>query len=368
VITVAPTTTGMINPTDIVGVAAEDIALNDFGLIQIVGLLRGFNTTGSSVGETWVDGDPLYYNPSYAGGLTNVKPSAPNQKTYIGEVVNAANSGSGSINIRIIFGSVLGGTDSNVQITSVANNDLLQYNSTLGYWKNVATSTVSVGTATNLAGGGAGYIPYQSGAGSTSFLSAGTSGQVLTSNGSGAPTWSTPTAYATVTDDTTTNATRYPLFANQTTGNLTTEYTASTKYQFNPSTGILTATGFSGSGANLTSLPAGQLSGTIPSLVLGNSTVYIGTTGIALNRASASQSLTGVSIDGSAGSATTATTATNATNVGVTDNTSTNSDYYPTFVTNTTGNLPITVSSTKLKYNPSTGVLTATGGVAGGNF
>lgn len=368
VITVAPTTTGMINPTDIVGVAAEDIALNDFGLIQIVGLLRGFNTTGSSVGETWVDGDPLYYNPSYAGGLTNVKPSAPNQKTYIGEVVNAANSGSGSINIRIIFGSVLGGTDSNVQITSVANNDLLQYNSTLGYWKNVATSTVSVGTATNLAGGGAGYIPYQSGAGATSFLSAGTSGQVLTSNGSGAPTWSTPTAYATVTDDTTTNATRYPLFANQTTGNLSTEYTASTKYQFNPSTGILTATGFSGSGANLTSLPAGQLSGTIPSAVLGNSTVYIGTTGIALNRSSASQSLTGVSIDGSAGSATTATTATNATNVGVTDNTSTNSDYYPTFVTNTAGNLPITVSSTKLKYNPSTGVLTATGGVAGGNF
>lgn len=368
VITASPTTTAMTNPTDIIGIAAEDIALNGFGLIQTYGLLRGFDTTGSSVGETWADGQSLYYNPSYAGSMTNVKPSAPNQKTYLGEVVNAGNSGSGSINIRIIFGTVLGGTDSNVQINGLANNDLLQYNSTLGYWKNVVPSTVSVGTATNLAGGGAGYIPYQSGAGATSFLSAGTTGQVLTSNGSGAPTWSTPTAYATVTDDTTTNATRYPLFANQTTGNLTTEYTASTKYQFNPSTGILTATGFSGSGANLTSLPAGQLSGTIPSAVLGNSTVYIGTTGIALNRSSASQSLTGVSIDGSAGSATTATTATNATNVGVTDNTTTNSDYYPTFVTNTTGNLPITVSSTKLKYNPSTGVLTATGGVAGGNF
>ena len=368
VITAAPTTTGMTNPTDILGVAAEDIALNGFGLIQTVGILRGFNTTGSSVGETWVDGDSLYYNPSYAGGLTNVKPSAPNQKTYIGEVVNASNAGAGSINIRIIFGSVLGGTDSNVQITSVANNDLLQYNSTLGYWKNVAPSTVSVGTATNLAGGGAGYIPYQSDAGATSFVAAGTTGQVLTSNGSGAPTWTTPTAYATVTDDTTTNGTRYPLFANQTTGNLTTEYTASTKYQFNPSTGILTATGFSGSGANLTSLPAGQLSGTIPSAVLGNSTVYIGTTGITLNRASASQSLTGVSIDGSAGSATTATTATNANNVAVTDNTSTNSDYYITYVTNSTGNLPITVASTKLKFNPSTGVMTVTGGTGGGTF
>ena len=52
------------------------------------------------------------------------------------------------------------------------------------------------------------------------------------------------------------------------------------------------------SGANLTSLTAGNLSGTIPSAVLGNSTHYIGTTAIALNRATASQTLTGVSIDG----------------------------------------------------------------------
>ena len=153
--------------------------------------------------------------------------------------INAGSGGSGSILIRVTPGSVLGGTDSNVQFGTLANNDLIQYNSTAGYWVNVAPSTVSVGTATNLAGGGAGYIPYQSGAGATSFVAAGTIGQVLTSNGSGAPTWTTPTAYATVTDDTTTNGTRYPLFANQTTGNLTTEYTASTKYQFKPSTGIL---------------------------------------------------------------------------------------------------------------------------------
>jgi hypothetical protein len=65
---------------------------------------------------------------------------------------------------------------------------------------------------------------------------------VLTVNGGGtAPSWATPTAYATVTDDTTTNGTRYLMFANQTTGNLTTTYVSSTKLQFNPSTGALTA-------------------------------------------------------------------------------------------------------------------------------
>ena len=196
----------------------------------------------------------------------------------------------------------------------------------------------------------------------------GSAGQVLTSNGASAPTWTTPVAYATVTDDTTTNAVRYPLFADQTTGSLTTTLVSSTKYNFNPSSGLLTATGFSGSGASLTSLPAGQLSGTIPSGVLGNSSLYIGTTSIALNRASSAQSLTGVNIDGSAGSATTAGTATNATNVAITDDTSTAAEMYLSWVTSTTGNLPIKVSSTKLKFNPSTGVLTATGGVTGGAF
>ena len=196
----------------------------------------------------------------------------------------------------------------------------------------------------------------------------GSAGQVLTSNGASAPTWTTPVAYATVTDDTTTNAVRYPLFADQTTGNLATTLVSSTKYNFNPSSGLLTATGFSGSGASLTSLPAGQLSGTIPSGVLGNSSLFIGTTSIALNRSSSAQSLTGVNIDGSAGSATTAGTATNANNVAITDDTTTAADMYLSWVTSTTGNLPIKVSSTKLKFNPSTGVLTATGGVLGGTF
>ena len=47
---------------------------------------------------------------------------------------------------------------------------------------------------------------------------------------------------------------------------------------------------------------AGNLTGTIPSAVLGNSSLYVGTTAIALNRASLTQTLTGVSIDGNAGS------------------------------------------------------------------
>jgi hypothetical protein len=51
----------------------------------------------------------------------------------------------------------------------------------------------------------------------------------------------------------------------------------------------------SGNLSNCTNVPAGQLSGTIPSTVLGNSSLYVGTTSIALNRASAALGLTGIS-------------------------------------------------------------------------
>jgi hypothetical protein len=69
-----------------------------------------------------------------------------------------------------------------------------------------------------------------------------------------------------------------------------------------------------------------------------------------------------------AGSATTATTATNATNVGVTDDTTTATTVYPTWVTSTSGNLPIKTASTRLSFVPSTGVLTATSFAGAGAF
>ena len=59
--------------------------------------------------------------------------------------------------------------------------------------------------------------------------------------------------------------------------------------------GIWSASFGAVSGANLTNLTANNLSGTIPGSVLGNSTHYVGTTAVALNRASANQALTGIS-------------------------------------------------------------------------
>jgi hypothetical protein len=80
--------------------------------------------------------------------------------------------------------------------------------------------------------------------GTTSFDgSQGNIGQVLTSAGSGnTPTWTTPAVYASVTDDTTTNATRYLAFTSATSGSISGQNVSSTKLQFNPSTGAFTST------------------------------------------------------------------------------------------------------------------------------
>ena len=52
-------------------------------------------------------------------------------------------------------------------------------------WGTPASAT----TATNLAGGGVGTLPYQTAAGTTAQLAAGTSGYLLMSNGAAAPSW-----------------------------------------------------------------------------------------------------------------------------------------------------------------------------------
>jgi hypothetical protein len=69
-----------------------------------------------------------------------------------------------------------------------ANGYVLTSNGTAPAY--AAQSTLAVGTATNLAGGIASQIPYQTGAGTTSFISNGTAGQVLTSAGASTPVWS----------------------------------------------------------------------------------------------------------------------------------------------------------------------------------
>lgn len=119
---------------------------------------------------------------------------------------------------------------------------------------------------------------------------------------------------------------------------------ADTTVSASTTTGAVVLAGGLGVGGNIF---AGGLNGTI------YGTLYIGTTDVNYNRSSASQTLTGVGIDG------TAATATNAINTQVISNISAGTAYV-TFVNATVGNL-VQNLNTSLTYNPNSGNLRAFG-------
>jgi hypothetical protein len=184
--------------TYFMGIATEDIALNGWGYVTNFGLVRGINTTGGA--ESWVDGQILYYNPAVAGGLTKTVPSAPAAKIQVAVVVNAASGGSGSLFVRSTINVSLEDLN-DVETASASTNDLLQYDGSK--WLHKAPSTVTgVGsaiTSTNLTGGAANKVPYQTGSGATAFIDAPTTAnQVLSYNGS-ALVWAVGAGSGTVT-------------------------------------------------------------------------------------------------------------------------------------------------------------------------
>ena len=208
----------------------------------------GFNASntsfasGATISSSYLQA-VLQNKSGTAGASTNfaVSNDLGTDSTYYGEfgMNSSVFTASGtfadfySINNGIYFS----GHDGDLSVGSGNGYKLYLTWGTTGQSAHVINSSGAIGLSTNLG----------TTAATTGTSGFGTSGQVLTSAGSSAaPTWTTITSGVSITDDTTTNSTRYPLFTTVTTGNVTTEYVSSTKYQFNPSTGILTATGFAG--------------------------------------------------------------------------------------------------------------------------
>lgn len=117
------------------GVATEDIANNAFGYITSFGKVRGFNTSGTPYGETWNDGDIIYFSPAAPGTWTNVRPAAPNLDLPVAVVLNAAPGGSGEIFVRMKTGETIDELH-DVQAPSPSDGDILEYDSGNARWQN----------------------------------------------------------------------------------------------------------------------------------------------------------------------------------------------------------------------------------------
>jgi hypothetical protein len=251
--------TGITDGTYIMGIAAENIANNGFGLVQAFGTLRNVNTTG------YVDGDILWYNPAVTGGLTKTKPVAPNVKAQMAAVINGGSAGGGTILIRISAGSTLGGTDSNAEIVTPSNGQIITYDGLDGYWKN---TDLTAGTAISVAESSTGVLTINN-TGVTSAV-AGTGISVSGATGAVTVTNTAPDQVVALTGaGTTTISGTYPNF------------TISSDDQFDgtvTSVNLTASTGISVSGGPITSSGSITVTNTAPDQVV--SLTGAGTTSI----------------------------------------------------------------------------------------
>ncbi len=137
---------------------------------------------------------------NYFGGFVGIGNTAP---AYNLDVTGTARI-TGAVTLSTALGATSGGTGQATYTTgdtlyASATNTLsklpigtstyiLTSNGTIPQWS--APSSITVSTATNLAGGVAGSVPYQSGASTTTFLGIGAANTVMTSSGT-APQWGT---------------------------------------------------------------------------------------------------------------------------------------------------------------------------------
>jgi hypothetical protein len=127
---------------DTLGFTVENIAASGSGFVVIAGTVKGFNTSGMSLGAT-------VYLSGTAGGFTTTAPTAPSHRVTLGYVAKAAAAPDGIIYVKVDNGYELDELH-NVDITSVDNNHFLVYNSSTSRWENEtpATARTSLGLGT----------------------------------------------------------------------------------------------------------------------------------------------------------------------------------------------------------------------------
>ena len=278
VITFAPTIAGITDENAIIGVATESIAHNGFGRVTTFGVVRGITTNGTAFGETWADDDVIWYNP-VTGNPTNVKPSAPNIKFQIGLVIKAGAGGSGSFQVALVQGTALGGTDSNVKLTSATNGNILTYDGGNGYWKN---TDLTAGTGISVSKSVNGVLTVTN----TSPSSGGTVTSVtgtapVVSSGGNTPAISMPAATTSVNGYLT--STDWTTFNNKTsnTGTVTSVSGTGTVSGISLS-GTVTTTGSLTLGGTLDLSAPPVIGGTTPNLITGTTitgTKFVGISG-----------------------------------------------------------------------------------------
>ena len=110
------------------GIATQDIANGAEGFVTSFGFIRGMDTSAFTAG------DPVYLSQT-AGQITATRPLAPAHTVFLGWVIKV-NASSGEVFVHISNGWELSELH-DVRITSPLGGNLLAYDQTNQYWKNI---------------------------------------------------------------------------------------------------------------------------------------------------------------------------------------------------------------------------------------
>ena len=81
-----------VEPLYIIGVVTNTVNVGERGRATIFGKIRGIDTTGTTSGESWLQGDMLWVHPTVPGLLTKVRPTAPNSAISVAAVLKVSST------------------------------------------------------------------------------------------------------------------------------------------------------------------------------------------------------------------------------------------------------------------------------------
>jgi hypothetical protein len=136
----------------VMGIARETIAPGVNGTVMSFGTIVGADTRGNVVSayavgdETWAEGDILFAHPTVSGKLTNVRP----QHDLAVAFITVRHQSAGQIAVRIVPGNFHLEWLHDVEISSVASNELLVYET--DKWINKTTAEAGIPNIVNTDG------------------------------------------------------------------------------------------------------------------------------------------------------------------------------------------------------------------------
>jgi len=211
-------------------IAGNGAALTDINASNITsGTIANARTTASS-----------------SNGASTIVLRGASGEFAAGAITGTSFSGNGSAITAINASAITSGTIDNARTTASSSNGastIVARDSGGNFSANTVTATT--GSFTSVSGNGVALTAINasnitSGTVATAHLASGTANSSTYLRGDS--TWAAVTSGITLTDDTSTNATRYPLLTSATSGSISTANVSSTKLTFNPSTGNLVAT------------------------------------------------------------------------------------------------------------------------------